>query len=46
MGLAALPARSKEAALLLKPDPGASTVPLTGVNSTPGAGLIEFCEAP
>ncbi|MEN9661870.1 MAG: hypothetical protein RL324_819 [Verrucomicrobiota bacterium] len=46
VGLASLPAASKDAALLATLNPGVYTVQLSGVNSTSGVGLIEFYEAP
>ena len=46
VGLASMPAASKDAAMLVTLSPGVYTVQLSGVNSTTGVGLIEFYEAP
>lgn len=46
VGLASMPAASKDAAMLVTLAPGVYTVQLSGVNSTTGVGLIEFYEAP
>ena len=45
-GLPALPATSKDAAILVTLLPGVYTVQLSGVNNTTGVGLIEMYEVP
>ena len=46
VGLASMPAASKDAAMLVTLAPGVYTVQLSGVNSTTGVGLIELYEVP
>ena len=46
VGLPALPANSKDAALLTSLEAGVYTIQLSGVNSTSGVGLIEIYEMP
>lgn len=46
VGLTALPANSKDAALLVTLQPGIYTVQLSGVSNGTGVGLIELYEAP
>ena len=46
VGLAALPASSKDAAMIASLPAGVYTVQLSGVNGTTGVGLIEFYELP